>query len=106
MTQAHVERKYPELAGLPYDTQMGILGRARRGISWKHMLKIVIIAGVCMGGACGIAQRLLSLHESFSSICVLGVICGIISSFCYSKVFRQRIKELVEDERKGKVYVE
>jgi len=98
MTQAQIERRYPELRGLSYDIQLKILSRAKNEFSWKHMLSSAVVA-ICIGGIFGITQRLLSLNNSAENVCILGVICGLAGTLCYTVTFRKRVRKLIEDEK-------
>ena len=102
MTQAQIERRYPELTGLSHETQLGILKKARQeAFTWKNLLLTTIIIGIVVGVAIVMIQQALQLPKGSVSGYIPGVVCGVAGVLYYVKTLRYKIRRLVQDEKQS-----
>ena len=107
MDRCQIEKKYPELTGFSTDTQMRILERAKQETSslkyrllWlSRAIAAGMVAGIAAGICYSLIQRLTALPSGLAIPAVSGIVAGVVCSLCYGRILRQKVKELVQEEK-------
>jgi len=103
MNHSKIEKKFPELVGLYHDKQLELVKRARQEIHSgrnERIIKCGIITGIFL--IFGLIRALVPSPDPWIktlSAFMPAVICCFVYICYYEKRFRQKLRELIQEEK-------